>query len=470
MYTILPKLSTISFFFILPFVSKDLSLEDYAIFGIISAYLLVFQFLVIAGQNVVLQNSFFEYKDKFHLVWSRSFGLMTLSGIFSSLLISLLLFFTLRIQLAENLNIVIISLSLFLVLSPMDTIAGTFFVLKERPFVYSFVSLINGVTTVLVFYYVVSVLKLGYLGWVIMWPCGAIVSYIFYLYILYKEHKIYPNFFSKLKFKKTSIKKGLPLIPHQLSLMILSSSDRLLLQYNGVPSKSIGLYSQGYTIGAYGSYFVNGFFQAFAKKLQEAFRGVDLIENRSFLRKAIFISCLAISLLLFVGSLFTKEFFNLFFHKEELKNGYTISYLVLCSYMFWPLYSYFTYPLLIFNKTKEVFYISGFAAVINIVGNLILIPYFGIFSALYMTYFSMIIFGLVGLLNQSNRVFFSKIINIGNFILLITLLNISLAGLSFLFLNFTIDFKIGIVLILIVIFYFLIKKINSQEKVETSIL
>jgi O-antigen/teichoic acid export membrane protein len=304
-------------------------------------------------------------------------------------------------------------------------------------------------------------MKLGYLGWVIMWPCGAIVSYIFYFYILYKEYKIYPNFFSKLNFKKASFKKGLPLIPHQLSLMILSSSDRLLLQYNGVPSRSIGLYSQGYTIGAYGSYFINGFFQAFAKKLQEAFRGVDLVENRIFLRKTIFISCFSISLLLFIGSLFTKEFFSVFFQKDELKNGYTISYLVLCSYMFWPLYSYFTYPLLIFNKTKEVFYISGLAAVINIAGNLILIPHFGIFSALYMTYFSMIVFGLVGLLNQSNRVFFSKILNIGNFILLITLLNISLAFLSFLFLNFTIGFKIAIVLVVITIFYFVIKKINS---------
>lgn len=469
-YTILPKLPTISFFFILPFVSKYLTLDDYAVFGLVSAYLLVFQFLVISGQNVLLQNSFFELKHKFHLVWSRSFGLMTLSALVSASILTLILFLTLKNELGANFKLTVSCLSLFLILSPIDTVASTFFVLKERPLIYSLISLLNGAVSVSVFYYVVKVCKMGYMGWMIMWPSGALVSYVLYTIILYREFRIYPKLVSSFRFKSNALKKGLPLVPHQLSLMLLSSSDRLLLQFYGVPSKSIGLYSQGYTIGAYGLYFVNGFFQAFARKLQEVFRNSHEEASRRFLKEIIFISSILISLLLFVFSLFTKDFFLLMFQKEDLQNGYSIAYIVLCSYMFWTLYSYFTYPLLIFNKTKEVFYISGTAAIFNVIGNIIFIPFYGIYSALFMTYASMVVFGIVGLLNRSNRAFFSNILNLKKYIFFISLLNIILLLVASISIDLSIVFKLLIIVICLLMSYIAIKQIKNNPKLETSFL
>ena len=150
-YTLLPKLSTILFFFILPFVSKNLTLNDYAIYGLVSAYLLIFQFFTILGQNVVLQNSFFVFKNHFHLIWSRSFGLMTLAGILSSIILSFLLYFTLYDKFNGYFFVVISCLTIYLILSPIDTIAATYFILREDPLPFTIISLIGGLFSTFVF-------------------------------------------------------------------------------------------------------------------------------------------------------------------------------------------------------------------------------------------------------------------------------------------------------------------------------
>ncbi len=443
-YTLLPKLSTISFLFILPFVSKNLSLNDYAIYGLVSAYLLIFQFITILGQNVVLQNSFFDFKKNFHLIWSRSFGLMTLAGFLSSIVLSLVLYFTLYEKFNGYFFTVIICLSIYLTLSPIDTIAASFFVLTEKPLPFTITSLVGGILSTLVFFLAVGVFKLGYLGWILMWPIGVISSYLFYIKRVFIIEKIYPKFISKRRFKLWALKIGMPLMPHQLSLLILNSSDRILLQYFNVPSKQIGLYSQGYTIGSYGMFGVNGYFQAFARRIQENFRDSDKVESRVFLRKLIFISTFSLSTLLFFASLFSKEFFLFFFRTKELQQAYPFAIIVMCSYMYWASYTFFTYPLLISGKTKLISMISAISAAINILGNILLIPKYGIIATTGMTYISYVFFGFATLLIRHNRIYLNSILNLKTLCFLLIFVNIALAYTSFALRDLYIGYKLSI--------------------------
>ena len=443
-YTLLPKLSSVLFIFILPFVSHNLTLSDYAIYGLISAYLLLFQFLTILGQNVVLQNSFFESKSTFHLVWSRSFGLMTLAGFLSSILLSFVLYFTLYDEFNGYFIIVIICLTIYLTLSPIETISSTFFVLTEQALPYTITSLISGLIATFVFFISVGVYKLGFLGWVLMWPTGVLLNYILYINRLFLKAKIYPKLVSKGRFKKRILKVGLFYMPHQISQMLLTSSDRLLLHFFGVPSKQIGLYSQGYVIGSYGMFGVNGYFQTFARRIQENFRNSDNVESKLYLRKLIFVSTFSLSILLFFASFFSKEFFLFFFRTKELQQAHAIAIIVMCSYMYWSTYTFFTYPLLISGKTKLISMISAISAGINILGNVLLIPKYGIIASTGMTYVSYVFFGFSTLLIRHNRIYLNSILNLRTLCFLLFFVNISLAYTSFVFRDLYIGYKLSI--------------------------
>jgi len=145
-----------------------------------------------------------------------------------------------------------------------------------------------------------------------------------------------------------------------------------------------------------------------------------------FIKRTMIFIPLLISVILFAGSLWTKEVFLFLFRKPELREAYPITIVVLSSYMFWSIYTFFTYPLSIQSKTFSISLISLTAAAVNIIGNLILIPRFGIWAALGVTYFSYMIFGFAGLLNKENRIYLNKYVNIIKLCILLFVINIML--------------------------------------------
>lgn len=410
-YTILPKISFIASLLILPLISPYLTLQDYGVYGLIMAYVSIFQIAIILGQNILLQNSFFTHKANYKLIWKRSFGLMMIAGLLSSVVFCFIIYFTFIDKLGNNWIAVFVMVSLYLTFSPMDVIIVNYYVLKEKALPYAYGAALTGIIATCVTLVSIRYLKMGYLGWIISLPLTVLISYLYYFRRIFWKERILPQFILKKNFVISALKIGLPLTPHQLSLFILGISDRLLLEYMHVPIRNIGLYSQGYNLGSQGNIVVNGIFQALSRKLQDGFRN-DTEQHRLFIRKLMIFIPLLTSVILFLGSLWTKEIFFFLFRKPELREAYPITIVVLCSYMFWSIYTFFTYPLSIKNKTFSVSIISLIAAGVNIVGNVILIPYFGIWASLGVTYFSYMIFGFAGLLNKENRLFLDKYINI----------------------------------------------------------
>lgn len=424
-YTVLPKISFVASLLILPLISPFLTLEDYGIYGLLMAYVTVFQVINVLGQNILLQNSFFTHANNYKLVWRRSFGLMTMAGIVSSVVFFFVVYFTLADKLGNNLFVVFLMVSFYLIFSPIDVLVVNYYVLKERSLPYAYGAALTGLVCALVTLFSIRYFKMGYLGWIITLPLTVLMSYVCYLRKIIIQERFIPQLRLKKRFLSRALKIGLPLTPHQLSLYILGISDRLLLEFLKVPIKQIGLYSQGYNLGAQGNIVVNGIFQALSRKLQDGFRG-NTEEHRRFIRKALVAIPLLISIILFTGSIWSKEVFLLLFKKPELREAYPITIAVLCSYMFWSIYTFFTFPLSINNKTFSVSVISLTAAFINIIGNIILIPYFGIWAALGVTYFSYMIFGFAGLLNKENRNFLNKYVDIVKLCIFLFIVNIAL--------------------------------------------
>ncbi len=455
-YIILPKMSFIASLLILPWISPFLTLNDYGIYGLLISYISVFQVLIGLGQVILLQNSFFSMARNYKLVWRRSFGLMMLFSLISILFFIIIVKCTLADRLSDNIEIVIVLISIYFILSPIDSIIINFYSLREQSIPYAIGMGIIGLTTTIITLVTIRYFRLGYMGWVFSLPLTAILTHLYFFKRIYLVEKIYPQFKFKNRFLVQSLKIGLPLSPHQISLYILGVSDRLLLEYFRIPTTIIGFYSQGYSIGSQGSILVNGVFQAFAKKIQNGFRGDDY-HKLLFIRKSIIIIPILISLILFLGSLWCREAFLILFKNPELQKSYPISIVVLSSYMFWSVYSFFTYPLSIKNKSFSISKITILAATINIIGNIILIPFYGYWASLGVTYFSYIVFGFAGLLNNENRRFLNKYLNITKFCFAMLILNVVLLLIAYLFKDASIIIKTVLTLSTLAVAFFIVK-------------
>lgn len=448
-YTLLPKISVFANLLILPIISPYLTLTDYGLYGLIIAYLSIFQIVITLGQNVVLQNSFFEYGKNYKKIWRRSFGLMIMAGIVSALIFSIVVSLSLSSQMGQDSFIVCLLISLYLIFSPIETIAVNYFVLHEKPLPYALCLSIVGVISVLLNLYTIRLLELGYIGWVIILPVSTIIMYVFYFKRFFLIEKLYPIFSLKKSFVSSSLKVGGPLVPHQMSLYILGASDRLLLEYASIPTVQIGFYSQGYNLASYGNVLINGVFQSLSRRLQEGFRG-NGSSHRIFIRKMMISIPVVISSILSIVALWMKEIFLFLFRKPELQNAYPVTIVVICAYMFWPVYTFFTYPLGIQKKTFSISKISISAAGINFVGNIILIPFWGIWATLGVTYVSYMVFAIAGLFNRKNCAFLSKYINVKKFCFGMLFINIFLFLLSYYFMEYDCKVKLVITFLLIV--------------------
>lgn len=459
-YTLLPKVSVVAALLILPWITPYLTLEDYGIYGLLMAYITLFQIVIVLGQNILIQNAFFTHKANYKLVWRRSFAIMTIAGILSSLIFIIILQTTMLDKVGVNSYPIMVLVSIYLILSPIDTIIVTYYVLHEKSLPYAIGAGITGLITTLVTLITIKYLRLGYMGWIISLPITVLMSYIYFFKRIFFTERLIPQFRLKKNFLMKAIKIGLPLTPHQLSLYILGTSDRILLEYFNVPIKRIGFYSQGYNLGTQGNIVINGIFQALSKKIQEGFRG-EGETHKILIKRMIVIVPILISAILFLGSIWMKEVFYFLFRTPELRGAYPVSIIVLNSYMFWSIYTFFTYPLLIKNQTFSISKISLAAAFFNIAGNIILIPHYGIWAALGVTYVSYIIFGFAGLLNKDNRDFLSTYINISKVSVYLFLFNVALFLIAFLTRDFNVLYKFCLTAFFISGLYYSFKKYTT---------
>lgn len=456
-YTLLPKISFFASIVILPWISPYLTLMDYGCYGLIMSYVAVLQVVITLGQNIVLQNSFFTHGKNFYLIWRRCFLLMIIMGVLCSLFFGIITNTLLEGQLGENRHAVFFLVSMYLILSPIETLAVNYYVLNEKSLAYSLGAALSGMISVVTSFFAIKYFRLGYIGWIAALSIGMLVNFLYYFRRLIIKEKIIPPYLVKRTFLKRALVVGVPLTPHQLSLYILGVSDRLLLEYFKVGIAKIGFYSQGYNMGSQGGIIVNGVFQALSRQIQEGFRSDEYFQ-RLKIRKMLILIPMALSLTFFLGSLWMKEIFLILFKNPELNKAYPIAIIVLSSYMYFSLYTFFSYPLSIKNRTFSISKISLTAAIVNIVGNIILIPYYGIWAALGVTYFSYIIFGLGGLLDKENRIFLQKYINISALSFMLCLVNVVLFVTVYLSKDLDIRFKVFESLIVGGIFVFLFKK------------
>ncbi len=395
-YALAPQLPRIAGLFVLPVITKYLTAQDYGIYGIITSYVGIISAISDLGLVIILVNSFFQYPNKWPIIWKQvHFYLMCWSALYSVLL-AVLLYFIIPSALSTNtweiILLICIPQALF---SPVQIIASRYYQFSRKPLYIGVTSAIVGLVAILLNLYTIAYLRMGFMGWFWSTAIASLLQFLFFSYPVYFKYKLSPLFLFRKKFLIKQLKVSLPVVPHKYSSYLLNSSDRIVMDRLHVNISNIGMYNMAYI---FGNYFEFGG-TAVGMAVSPVYTGMIAKKNKkSELNLLTLTKWLQIAFIItgFLIALWSKELMSLLISNEELKLAYPFAIIIVMSYVYRPYYWLTVNKLQYFQKTTQLWKISFVAGILNLVLNFIFIPIYGILAAAITTFAAMMYMGFSG--------------------------------------------------------------------------
>lgn len=196
----------------------------------------------------------------------------------------------------------------------------------------------------------------------------------FYLYFIKRANKV----FSMHEWGH-ALKVQLPLLPHSLSLTLLSSADRIMIT-NMVSAEKSGIYSVAYSAG----YVINILKSSIVDALRPWMYEKIKIKDYVSLKKTVNILMIFITLVTVAFTALAPEIIYIMAPKEYHEAIYVIPPIAASSF-FTFLYQMFAVFGMYYEKTGKIMWASISGAALNLILNAICIPLFGYIAAAYTT-------------------------------------------------------------------------------------
>lgn len=372
-FGIIPKLPTFINILILPFVTPYLTANDYGVWGIISSYTGIFISIYTLGLHMHLSNSYYEYGDKYRYVWGRILYLLLVLSVFFSCILFFIIWNTFD-NLEFSNRFLLALLSVFsLQFNANNLIGQQLYTLRGTPIPFVSRTLIGGLIGITTTFVSIRYFKMGYLGFVL----GSALNYMFcffsFIRPLWLKEKLYPRFeVSKTRIANL-LKISLPVVPHALGFMLLSSSSRIIMDWYEVPIADIGIYSNGYMLGDYITIVTTALVSALAPYMQTSFRSENYVNYRF-----LFMLCQSIALLsIFIFCLWMPEIYSILIRNESLQKSMIISQISCFANCIFPLYVFMSSICFIEKTTMQLLWLVFIPGILNIILLLIFIPLLG---------------------------------------------------------------------------------------------
>lgn len=188
------------------------------------------------------------------------------------------------------------------------------------------------------------------------------------------------GFTTKLKGLKEELKFAIPTVPNNVSSWVVDSSDRIVI---GVflGSVAVGCYSPGYSLGNIVLMFLTPFAVLLPAVLPEYYEKGDMEKVDTFLTYSLKYYLL-ITIPACVGlSLLSKPLLYILTTTVIADSGYMITPLVALGAMFMGIYGIVNNIIILEKRTTILAHIWIAVAVLNIVLNVVAVPYIGIYGA-----------------------------------------------------------------------------------------
>lgn len=384
-YSLVPQLPRIANIFLLPFTTPFLNPIDFAVYGTVTAYVMGFEVLKTLGLDIILMNSFYKERGSYKTTWGKVEAIISIWSFLLSLLIALIVYFILpaEIEPYSRWFIVISTCVPSALFAGLSKIAVLYYQYNQKPGPIVIRSAILGILAVIINYYTIAELQLGYKGWFYSSLITGIVMPISYLHPIWTREKIFPIYRIKWDELLKMIKVSLPIVPHHYSNYFLNYSDRVFLNLFHIPNTQIGLYNLGYSISSNFRFITT----SVDRVVGPTFHKTLLQGNGSvIIRRFVFMLAAAYLLIGFIGGIWMKECFQILIRNDELTGAYVIAIIVLFSFATRPLYNGAQSFLFFNERTSKLWRVTFMFGMINVILNLIFIPFFGINAAAVNTF------------------------------------------------------------------------------------
>jgi len=260
---------------------------------------------------------------------------------------------------------------------------------EERSVTFSAIKIIRFLTELTLNIVFVVVLKKGVAGILYANLCAAVLNYVL----------LFPSQWKYLKGRfagplyATMLRFALPMIPNGLAYLTVEVSDKFLMRFL-LDKEALGIYSANRRFGSVMLFVV----MAFRTAWQPFFLKIAKEANAKQIYSKVFTYFSLVSAFLIVTvSYFVDDLVRLHITpgKTVMGSAYWqgtgIIPLVLTAYLFFGMYVNLTAGIYITKKTRYMLLFSGSAALVNVTGNLYLMPRFGIYGAAVVTLLSYLV-------------------------------------------------------------------------------
>jgi O-antigen/teichoic acid export membrane protein len=381
-------LISLSSFLLVPIITKALGAYDYGIWSQINVTVSLLMPLVLLGLSMAFVRFFSSKTNKLEI--REGFFSIFLFVTFISVVISLiLLFLSTRISyfLFSDVSYTFlfnISLSL-IILGALNTITLYYFRIYQQIWTFTGISIFRSIGRIAL---TVLLLNVGYglFGVIVAAVIAEVVPIIFSLISIIKQIGFsVPSFKNMREYLRFSI----PLTPNGLIYWITNSSDRYVIQYF-LGTVSVGIYSASYGIGSLVFLLVSPLQMILFPQLSKLYDLGDLPAVKSYLSYSLKFFLL-VALPAVVGLTVLSNSLLLLLTTAEFTSGYLVIPLVALSAVFNGIVQILSNIIFIFKETKFSFYITGIAALFNIIFNILMIPLIGFIAAAISTLLSFVI-------------------------------------------------------------------------------
>lgn len=383
-YGVVPKLTMLLSIVILPLTTPFLTTFDYGIYGVLTSYTSLFVSIAPLGLHVHLTNSFFEYPRHYQLVWGRVLMLILMSSFFFGVVNIGILLFTLPMGVSLEGIFLCLAGSVPIFLLANGLLAQHLFPLVERPMPLVFTNLIGSVLGMAVSFVLIYFFHLGYWGLIFSGAVSGIFVFVVFLKFVWQDFDIKPIWDRNRNRVRRMMAIALPLVPHTLGFVLLTSSARIVMSQYDISYDEIGLFSHGSTMGDYAVVVTTAMVTALTPQIQRTFRSSDFSSYRK-----LYYLCQAVALMTsFLICVWMPEIYALLIRNSRLAMSCDIACLLCFANVVFSFYVFMSAPVFIEKNTMQLLWLVFVPGILNLVLCYTLIPVFGYRAAIYSTIIS----------------------------------------------------------------------------------
>jgi O-antigen/teichoic acid export membrane protein len=363
-------------FLLMPFMTRNMSQEHYGLAIFFSSLLSLILPIIGFGSSNSLAVRFFQLEKKIFssYLWSCIF-----LSVFSSL--TILVFFLFFSERILGFSAITFDWFLLAILATsfwgISQACGTYLIAKSDAIYYLFINFLIGFLTVSLTIILIIFYDLSWKGFAIALFFAHFFASVFSIVKFINDQK-----FSKIQpdFLKDSLKFGVPVMFHSLSMGLISFSDRFIIS-NYLGLDFLGKYSVAFQLGIILSFIAQAFNKAFVPWLYEKLRDESINSKLKVVQGTYLIFLVIIlSTILFISIL---DHLILFFAGRDYAGVYEIAVIIAIGGAFNAAYLMIVNYIFYANKTFQLGFMSLLVSFIFIFLSFFLTPTFGLRGAAF---------------------------------------------------------------------------------------